>query len=258
MRFNIVKVLIPRYLMLIAMKSPTKQIEVASKPKLVPILPANSKAETQAPSKTQALAPTNNGNSDSDDDDELDDKPLISLVKRINKRKQESKPAPIYAQDVSSESSVKRQRADTDFSVHDQHVSANVSVLDPEQPTEIKPSESIQRPTDILDDYLTLVFQEEDQLSEAENGDSKHVYFRKILQDHGNSYVVNKRALRRIRALVAPCTPVEMTEFISEDIVSRLIGLLVSAVETANDMGLATMIKDGSELDKDVELSSEF
>ncbi|KAJ1721672.1 Sister chromatid cohesion protein 2 [Coemansia erecta] len=198
--------------------------------------------------------------SDSDDDDELDDQPLISLVKRIKKRKQESKSTLTHDQDVSSETSGKRQRADTDSSVHDRRGSTDGAVSDTRQPIDSKSSEPIQRPTDILDDYLTLMFQEEDHLADVRDGDdnSKHVYFRRIRQDHSSSYVLSKRSLRRIRALVAPCTPIDLAESIPDDIVSRLVGLLVSAVETADGMGLATMIKDGSELDKDVELSSEF
>ncbi|KAJ1897756.1 Sister chromatid cohesion protein 2, partial [Kickxella alabastrina] len=107
-----------------------------------------------------------------------------------------------------------------------------------------------------LDDYLATIFQEEDQISE--NSGEKGVYFRRIPQMHGETVVMNKRAIRQVRTLLALCTEGSLAQFVPDANVSRTVNLLISAVEAAESMGLADMIKCGAALDSKTELSAEF
>ncbi|KAI8326052.1 hypothetical protein GQ54DRAFT_336897 [Martensiomyces pterosporus] len=107
-----------------------------------------------------------------------------------------------------------------------------------------------------LDDYLAKVFQEDDVLSD--NSEAVLSYFRRIPQMHGDSIVLSKRSIRRIRELLVPCTAEQLAKSASDGAIGRLIRLLTQALETADSMGLADMIKGGASVENGVELSPEF
>ncbi|KAJ2605223.1 Sister chromatid cohesion protein 2 [Coemansia sp. RSA 1722] len=170
-----------------------------------------------------------------------------------------AKPPTLKRGSDSADSVVKRQRADTESS--DYHLLArDPDAGDRNQQTQPsadpKANESGERSAELFDDYLTLVFQEEDGLPDLLG--ARPQYFRRIPQIHGEHIVISKRAIRRIRMLLAACTADQLLETVEDDTILRLIGLLTSAIDAADNLGLAAMIKDGSELDKGIELSSEY
>ncbi|KAJ1821281.1 Sister chromatid cohesion protein 2, partial [Coemansia sp. RSA 2598] len=163
------------------------------------------------------------------------------------------------ADNKARESAAKRLRADTDSSDH-QPLAKNPAPEDAKHQLQSQPDpklkENGERSAELFDDYVTLVFQEEDSLSDLCG--ARPQYFRRIPQIHGESIVISKRTIRRIRMLVTSCSADQLSQTVSDDAVSRLIGLLISAIDAADGMGLAAMIKDGSELDRGIELSEEY
>ncbi|KAI9500997.1 sister chromatid cohesion C-terminus-domain-containing protein [Coemansia spiralis] len=109
---------------------------------------------------------------------------------------------------------------------------------------------------DLLDDFLQNVFREDDALSESSSAST--LLFRKIEQLHGETAVISKRSIRRLRILISHCTQEQITKYISDDKMGRLVGLLVFAVEAAEEIGLIDMIRDGSLLERGIEISAEY
>ncbi|KAJ1667366.1 Sister chromatid cohesion protein 2 [Coemansia sp. RSA 1646] len=109
----------------------------------------------------------------------------------------------------------------------------------------------------LLDDFLQQIFQEDDALSEDGKTASVSI-FRIIPRPHGNTTVLSKRTIRRLSELINMCAPDQMAKHILDDKISRLVDLLVSAVDTAEGAGLADVIRDGSVLERGVQLSTKY
>ncbi|KAJ2858056.1 Sister chromatid cohesion protein 2 [Coemansia erecta] len=159
-----------------------------------------------------------------------------------------------------SEEIQKLQRADTESSDHQPSSIDQVSDSAKQRSrlaSDAKPRDVNKHTADLFDDYVTLIFQEEDTLPDL-CSDGRLQYFRRIPQIHGESAVISKRAIRRIRMLLASCSADQLLQTVEDATISRLITLLISAIDAADSIGLAAMIKDGSELDKGIDLSEEF
>ncbi|KAJ2720391.1 Sister chromatid cohesion protein 2 [Coemansia sp. Benny D115] len=114
------------------------------------------------------------------------------------------------------------------------------------------------RAIEALEECILQLFQEDDQLSENDAGQTKLSLFRRIPQIHGQAIAMSKRGIRRIRGLLSACTPTRILQSIPDDTMSRIVGLLTAAVEVAGNMGLEDMLKSALDLASDAELSSDF
>ncbi|KAJ1966351.1 Sister chromatid cohesion protein 2 [Dipsacomyces acuminosporus] len=115
---------------------------------------------------------------------------------------------------------------------------------------------SLQLPVEELDDYLTRVFQEDDLLSDG--CEPKLCHFHRIPGAQGANILLDKRTVRHVHDLLAPCTAKQLASFLPEETTSRFVRLLVQTIETANAMDLAGAIKSGALVEDGARLSSEY
>ncbi|KAJ2907932.1 Sister chromatid cohesion protein 2, partial [Coemansia aciculifera] len=109
---------------------------------------------------------------------------------------------------------------------------------------------------ELLEQLLAKLFQDEDLL--ADSSDAKSEHFGQISLVHGDTTVLNKCAVRKIRALLLPCTSEQLSKFVPDDEIGRVVGMLAAVVEASDATGLADMIKSGTLVERETELSSAF
>ncbi|KAJ2442729.1 Sister chromatid cohesion protein 2, partial [Coemansia sp. RSA 2440] len=107
-----------------------------------------------------------------------------------------------------------------------------------------------------LEDLLTEIFAEEDVL--VDSSDSKSNLFRRIPNIGVIPFVLCNHTVRRIRSLLEPCAALLLSEHISNERMSRLVGLLASVIQSAKDASLADMVKDGAAVDRGVNLAAAY
>ncbi|KAJ2742792.1 Sister chromatid cohesion protein 2 [Coemansia sp. BCRC 34301] len=108
---------------------------------------------------------------------------------------------------------------------------------------------------EMLEEFLTKLLHDEDRLSDS--SDTKSEHFDQISL-HGDILVLNKRAVGQLRELLLSCTPEQLSKYVSDDEMSRVIGMLAAVVEAADVVKLADMIKSGTLVERETGLSAAF
>ncbi|KAJ2731979.1 Sister chromatid cohesion protein 2 [Coemansia sp. BCRC 34962] len=127
-----------------------------------------------------------------------------------------------------------------------------------EDGAEIRDTAADQTPAhiELLEGYLAKLFQDEDRISDCNGTKSEH--FHLVSRLHGDAIVLNKRTVRQLRLLFGPCSPEQLAKYVSSDEIGRVVCMLAAAVEVADGMELADMIKSGALVAGETGLSAAF
>ncbi|KAJ2454142.1 Sister chromatid cohesion protein 2 [Coemansia sp. RSA 2336] len=154
-------------------------------------------------------------------------------------------------QDIFSSDEIQRI-ADVAAAMLDSDIN-NLLITQKRQPTQDTSSASdLKRSIEPLDDFLSELLAEEDDLS-------KLTLLQRVSDIGGSSAVIlRKSTVRRVSALMEPCSAEHLSQNMSSDKLGRLIGLLASTVQSAKDVSLAAMLRDGMLLDRETGLAAAF
>ncbi|KAJ2080437.1 Sister chromatid cohesion protein 2 [Coemansia sp. RSA 988] len=112
------------------------------------------------------------------------------------------------------------------------------------------------RNIEMLDAVLTEIFEEEDQMGADEN--TKAHLFQRIPDTSGNLLIFEKHTVRRLHGLLEICDSASIQRHFSGERLGRLFDLLISTIEAAKSMELATILRDGMLVERSIGFADEY
>ncbi|KAJ2613263.1 Sister chromatid cohesion protein 2 [Coemansia sp. RSA 1365] len=109
---------------------------------------------------------------------------------------------------------------------------------------------------EMLDAILAEIFEEEDELATNEN--AKAHLFQRIAASGENSLILEKHTVRRLHTLLKICDPPSIQKHISGERLGKLFDLLISTIEAAKNVDLATVLRDGMLVERSAGFTDEY
>ncbi|PIA17602.1 ARM repeat-containing protein [Coemansia reversa NRRL 1564] len=140
-----------------------------------------------------------------------------------------------------------------DGNISNNILSAN---LDDEAKNDNANSVNNLRSIEMLDAILAEIFEEEDELATNEN--AKAQLFQRIAASSENSLILEKHTVRRLHTLLNICDPTSIQKHISGERLGRLFDLLISTIDAAKNIDLATILRDGMLVERSAGFTDEY